>query len=907
MKLNRKFISLITIFMLVLSVPCVSFAVSEEPVDVTENTTIVDVSGIEDGQAASDELLVLVDEGTSKSAVSGIAEDAGASLDNISTLGDGTKLARVTIDGENDAQTVAVEIAADDAVLIVQPNYIYHLEESEEGDGSSDEIKAEDDSDKDTENDAVQASDQSIGNEDSVVDEASISDADTEATSEEGSDAEAEETQDNTGGVARTIKVVDKDTLEETGGTINQWYLGNTSAGTHAESAWNSLLQSSQGDKVKVAVIDTGVKLDHGDLADNILTNKCVTFNGGEKLAFDALDGSDDEDGHGTHVCGLIAATVNDDNYGMKGVANDRAELFVIDASLKNGGFTSQDLVLSINYASENADVINISIGGLYKDYVQERTIQTVSENGTLVVCASGNFNSELSESPGDSSAAVSVMSHGANGDKSSFSDFGVYKDISAPGSNIVSTYIGGNENVDNYAYVSGTSMASPLVAGIAALIKSEDDSLNSRELKNYLYTSSGNRSFDNSSGFGKVNALTAVQNVNGGTSDPDNIVLNSTSLNLWPGEEFSLEYAVYPGTASKYADDLTFSSSKESVATVDANGKVHAIGAGDAVVTATCHGVTKECSVTVNDIEYKSIDYPCDEYKGSFSGSSHKLQTTMKINGKEITFEALVNGYQFNVTDAADRIGLMAISSDAIPLFKVFDPDGNEMAISQDNYKLSKNYISVAEMDPLKAGTYKFQLLCNLNGEDVTGVKYTMTVFGINDLADAKISGVTQKTYTGRAQTQSPVVKLDGTVLEYGTDYTLSYSNNVNAGTATMTVTGMGDYKGSQNVSFKINKAGNGLSVAGKTYKIKRSKVKKKAKKVAVSSVMTVKRANGVVRYAKVSGSKKLSINASTGAVTIKKKTKKGTYKMIVNVTAAGDANHSAVTRRVTIKVKVK
>ena len=121
------------------------------------------------------------------------------------------------------------------------------------------------------------------------------------------------------------------------------------------------------------------------------------------------------------------------------------------------------------------------------------------------------------------------------------------------------------------------------------------------------------------------------------------------------------------------------------------------------------------------------------------------------------------------------------------------------------------------------------------------------------------------------------------------------------------MTVTGMGDYKGSQNVSFKINKAGNGLSVAGKTYKIKRSKVKKKAKKVAVSSVMTVKRANGVVRYAKVSGSKKLSINASTGAVTIKKKTKKGTYKMIVNVTAAGDANHSAVTRRVTIKVKVK
>jgi hypothetical protein len=64
---------------------------------------------------------------------------------------------------------------------------------------------------------------------------------------------------------------------------------------------------------------------------------------------------------------------------------------------------------------------------------------------------------------------------------------------------------------------------------------------------------------------------------------------------------------------------------------------------------------------------------------------------------------------------------------------------------------------------------------------------------------------------------------------------------------------------------------------------------------------------ANGRLRYAKVSGSNKLSINASTGAVTIKKKTKKGTYKMNVNVTAAGDANHKALTRRVTVTVKVK
>ena len=69
----------------------------------------------------------------------------------------------------------------------------------------------------------------------------------------------------------------------------------------------------------------------------------------------------------------------------------------------------------------------------------------------------------------------------------------------------------------------------------------------------------------------------------------------------------------------------------------------------------------------------------------------------------------------------------------------------------------------------------------------------------------------------------------------------------------------------------------------------------------------MTIRGANGALRYAKVSGSKKLSINAYTGAVKIKKKTKKGTYKMKVRVTALGDANHNGATRQVTIKVKVK
>jgi len=181
---------------------------------------------------------------------------------------------------------------------------------------------------------------------------------------------------------------------------------------------------------------------------------------------------------------------------------------------------------------------------------------------------------------------------------------------------------------------------------------------------------------------------------------------------------------------------------------------------------------------------------------------------------------------------------------------------------------------------------------------------------FKINaaSISGATVTGIADKTYTGKEIVQTPVVQIGGTTLKNDTDYTVSYKNNTNVGTATVTITGKGNHIGSIIKTFAINKAANPLSIKAKTATVKYSKVKKKAQTLAVSKVIkTGKKGQGTVTYTKASGNKKITINKKTGKVTVKKGLKKGTYKVKVKVKAAGNANYKAVTKAVKFKVKVK
>ena len=162
--------------------------------------------------------------------------------------------------------------------------------------------------------------------------------------------------------------------------------------------------------------------------------------------------------------------------------------------------------------------------------------------------------------------------------------------------------------------------------------------------------------------------------------------------------------------------------------------------------------------------------------------------------------------------------------------------------------------------------------------------------------------------TYNGKAKTPAvTVTSAAGRTLAQGTDYTVSYKNNVNAGTAAVAVEGVGVYQGSLPATFTIAKAAQQPAVA-KAQLTKTVKAKKVKKAKRTTTKVKVTGAKGKVTYVKLKGSsKKLTIGKTTGKITVKKGTKKGTYKIKVKVTAAGNANYAAKSITKTIKVKVK
>ena len=236
------------------------------------------------------------------------------------------------------------------------------------------------------------------------------------------------------------------------------------------------------------------------------------------------------------------------------------------------------------------------------------------------------------------------------------------------------------------------------------------------------------------------------------------------------------------------------------------------------------------------------------------------------------------------------------------------------------------KPVVKLAEVT-LKEGTdYKVAYSNNINaGTAVVTITGTGNCTGavsatykINpaSLAKAAISGFTAKTYTGKAITQKPVVKVGGTTLKAGADYKVTYANNINAGTAKVTITGTGNYTGTAGSKFTINKAANPLSIKAKTAKVKLAKVKKKAQKLNASKIITfTANGEGKVTYKLVSAKlgkksfkRKFKIAKANGKLTVKKGLKKGTYKVKIKVKAAGNANYNASEwKTVTVKIKVK
>ncbi len=323
----------------------------------------------------------------------------------------------------------------------------------------------------------------------------------------------------------------------------NQWYLGRIGF----NAIWD---RNFVGKNIVVAIIDSGVNIDHPDLIDNIWLNKFEVLGNGKDddnngfiddvNGWDFVDNtpdprskiiansSDDGLNHGTMIAGIIGAKVNN-GIGVSGISSN-VKIMPLRALDESGEGKINDVVRALDYAVNNgADIINLSFSGLSYNQGFKEAIERAFRAGIIVVAAAGNNDSDLDEKPlypacfGSLNGDNIIISVGATDtldQKASFSSYGKNcVDISAPGISFFSTYFYDLENERNKhynGYWSGTSMSSAVISGSLALIKEANPKLNNKQVLEVLFKSSDNINLLNPDyidelGVGRVNLANSI------------------------------------------------------------------------------------------------------------------------------------------------------------------------------------------------------------------------------------------------------------------------------------------------------------------------------------------------------------------------------------------------------------
>ena len=321
--------------------------------------------------------------------------------------------------------------------------------------------------------------------------------------------------------------------------------------------AWDvTTLPNANSHQVIVAVVDTGVFLAHPDLQANLLatgydfiSNPSIAADG------DGIDDNPDDPGdnatpggssfHGTHVTGIIAAQ-SDNAIGVTGVSWGTSTRVMPVRVLGRGGGTTYDIIQGIRYAAglsndsgtvppQRADIINLSLGGPGFSMTEQAEYNAVRDAGVIIVAAAGNDNTNLPSYPAAYDSVISVSAVTMAQQKAPYSNFGPSVDIAAPGGNtavdsdgdsyydgILSTLVDDATLVREpiYSFAQGTSMATPHVSGVAAILKSLDpqldpDKFNALLQAGKLTTDLGAPGRDDLYGFGLIDAFKAVENIN--------------------------------------------------------------------------------------------------------------------------------------------------------------------------------------------------------------------------------------------------------------------------------------------------------------------------------------------------------------------------------------------------------
>lgn len=296
------------------------------------------------------------------------------------------------------------------------------------------------------------------------------------------------------------VEYVEPDFIAQALGTSNdpyfvqgsQWHLSKIQAPT----AWDSSIGSSGQ---IVAVIDSGVRSSHPDLVGKVLSGYDFVANDND---------ANDENGHGTGVAGTLSPSSNN-QIGVCGVtwSNPILPVRVLDG---NGSGTYSAIANGIIYAADRgAKVINLSLGGTSSSRALQDAVTYAWNKQCVLVAAAGNNGSNVAFYPAACANVVAVSATNSADTRPSWSNYGSYVDVSAPGVDILSVY--GN---DQYAAWNGTSFSSPVTAGVVALMAAANSTLTNVQLVDLLIKNSddiGTLGKDVYYGTGRVNASRAV------------------------------------------------------------------------------------------------------------------------------------------------------------------------------------------------------------------------------------------------------------------------------------------------------------------------------------------------------------------------------------------------------------
>ncbi len=280
----------------------------------------------------------------------------------------------------------------------------------------------------------------------------------------------------------------------------DQWQYQNTGqtggkvdADIDAFEAWD-VTQGSPS--VAIAIVDTGIDSAHADLSGKVV----------KSVNFTSSPTAEDRFGHGTHVAGIVAATTGN-GIGVAGTCPN-CVLYNVKVLGDDGSGSWANIAAGINWALDNgAKVINLSLGGTVGSYALQSSINNAWSKGVVVVAAAGNSNTSSAFYPAYYSNTIAVAATNSSDQRSSFSNYGSWVDVAAPGENILSTTMN-----STYGTMSGTSMAAPFVSGLAGLLWSTGYGTSNSSVRSRLestadrITGTGSRWAN-----GRINACKAV------------------------------------------------------------------------------------------------------------------------------------------------------------------------------------------------------------------------------------------------------------------------------------------------------------------------------------------------------------------------------------------------------------